>query len=109
MNHSRFSEEQIRAILAEFAGGRSSAEIARERGISRSLVYLWRKKYGGGGNGVGTAAKTVVGVSGMRLWQLEGENRQLRRIVADQALEIRGLKDLVAKQGNGGTGDGNRD
>jgi len=87
MRKARFTEEQIVAILKESEAGTPTAELVRRHGISRNTFYNWRKKYGG------------LDVSeAKRLKQLEAENRQLKRIVADQQLDIRALKDVVSKK-----------
>jgi putative transposase len=90
MKGARFSEEQIIAILKEAEGGGKVTEICRRHGISDATFYTWRSKYGG------------LEMSEMRrLRQLEEENRRLKVIVADQALDIRALKDVLAKNGYG--------
>jgi putative transposase len=87
MRKARYTEEQIVAILKESEGGTPTSELIRRHGISRNTFYNWRKKYGG------------LDVSeAKRLKQLEAENRQLKRIVADQQLDIRALKDVVSKK-----------
>jgi putative transposase len=91
MKQGRFSEEQIIGILKEAeAGGTKIAELCRRHGISDATFYNWRSKYGG------------LEVSELRrLRQLEDENRRLKSIVADQALDIRALKDVLAKNDYG--------
>ena len=90
MKRSRFSEEQIIGILKEAEGGSKVTELCRRHGISDATFYTWRSKYGG------------LEISEMRrLRQLEEENRRLKSIVADQALDIRALKDVLAKNGYG--------
>jgi putative transposase len=90
MKRARFSEEQIITILKEAEGGAKVAELCRRHAISDATFYTWRSKYGG------------LEVSEMRrLHQLEEENRRLKSIVADQALDIRALKDVLAKNGYG--------
>jgi len=87
MRKSRFSEEQIIAILAEGERGAVVRELCRRHGITETTFYRWRQKYGG------------MSVSeARRLKQLEEENARLKRIVADQALNLQVLKDLL---GNG--------
>ena len=88
MKQGRFSEEQIIAVLKEAEAGAKATELCRRHGISDAAFYTWRKKYGG------------LEVSEMRrLRQLEDENRRLKAIVADQALDLRALKDVLAKNG----------
>ena len=90
MRRARFSEEQIIGILKEAESGVKAAELCRRHGISDATFYVWRSKYGG------------LEVSEMRrLRQLEEENRRLKSIVADQALDLRVLKDVLAKNGYG--------
>jgi putative transposase len=90
MKQGRFSEEQIIAVLKEAEAGTKVAEVCRKHGISDATFYIWRSKYGG------------LEVSELRrLRQLEEENRRLKGIVADQALDIRALKDVLAKNGYG--------
>jgi putative transposase len=90
MKGSRFSEEQIIGVLKEAEAGAKVSELCRRHGISDATFYTWRSKYGG------------LEISEMRrLRQLEEENRRLKSIVADQALDIRALKDVLAKNGYG--------
>ena len=90
MKRARFSEEQIISILKEAEAGGKVTELCRRHGISDATFYTWRSKYGG------------LEISEMRrLRQLEEENRRLKSIVADQALDIRALKDVLSKNGYG--------
>lgn len=90
MKQGRFSEEQIIAVLKEAEAGAKVTELCRRHGISDATFYTWRSKYAG------------LEVSEMRrLRQLEEENRRLKAIVADQALHLRALKDVLAKNGYG--------
>lgn len=87
MKNSRFSEEQIIGILKQSETGVKTADLCRQHGISAATFYAWRGKYGG------------MDVSeSKRLKQLEEENAKLKRIVADQALDITMLKDLLGKK-----------
>jgi putative transposase len=90
MKRARFSEEQIIEVLKEAETGAKVSELCRRHGISDATFYTWRSKYGG------------LEISEMRrLRQLEDENRRLKSIVADQALDIRALKEVLAKNGYG--------
>lgn len=87
MKNSRFSEEQIIGILKQSEAGAKTSELCRQHGISTATLYGWRSKYGG-----------LEVSEAKRLKQLEEENAKLKRIVADQALDITMLKDLVGKK-----------
>jgi len=90
MKQGRFGEEQIIGVLKEAEGGVKVAELCRRHGISDATFYNWRSRYGG------------LEVSELRrLRQLEEENRRLKSIVADQALDIRALRDVLQKNGYG--------
>jgi len=86
MRSSRFTEEQIISALKEHAAGASTKELCRRLGIADETLYNWKRKYGG-----------MEVSEARRLKALEEENRQLKRIVADQALDNRILKDLLSK------------
>jgi len=87
MRKSRFTESQIVATLKELKAGVKAAELCRKRGISEATLYNWRAKYGG------------LEVSDLRrLRELEDENRRLKKIVADQVLNIEALK--IVAEGN---------
>lgn len=86
MRKSRFTEQQIIAILAEQERGRPTAEVCRTHGISQNTFYRWKAKYGG------------MDVSDARkLKQLEDENARLKRLLAEQMLDNTMLKDLLGK------------
>lgn len=87
MRKGRFSETQIVSILKELQAGAKAADLARTHGVSEATLYNWRTKYGG-----------LETSDLLRLKQLEDENRRLKRIVADQALNIDALK--VVAEGN---------
>ena len=83
----RFTEEQIIKVLQEGEAGRAVKDILREHGISQDTYYRWKRKYGG-----------LEVSDAKRLRELEEENRRLKQIVADQSLDLRALKDVVAKK-----------
>ena len=87
MQKSRFREEQIIGILQEVDAGATIREVSRRHGIAETMYYRWGTKYGG-----------MDVNEARRLKQVEEENRRLKRIVADQALNLQILKDLL---GNG--------
>ena len=84
---SRFTEEQIIGILGEAEAGAKVGELCRRHGISDATYYLWKNK---------DANMTVPEVK--RLKTLEAENSRLKRIVADQQLDIVALKDVLSKK-----------
>ena len=86
MKKSRFTEEQIVGILKQADAGMKTAELCRQRGIAEQTFYRWKAKYGG-----------MDVDDAKRLKQLEQENAQLKRIVADLNLDNVVLKDLVSK------------
>ncbi len=86
MKRRRFSEEQVVQILQELEGVKSVDEICREYNVARSTIYLWRKKYGG-------LDKPLL----KKLKQLEKENVRLKKIVAQQVLDLDSMKDLLGK------------
>ena len=87
MRKSKFSEEQIIAILKRVEAGQKISDACRAAGISEQTYHRWKAKYGG------------LDVSeAHRLKQLEEENRRLKQIVADLTLDNTILKDVVAKK-----------
>lgn len=84
----RYSEEQIIAILKEAAAGNARVgEVIRRHGVSPQTYYAWKAKYGG-----------MEVSEARRLKQLEEENRRLKRLVAQQAMDIQVLKEILGKE-----------
>jgi putative transposase len=86
MKARQYTEEQIIAVLREGEAGAKVADLCRKYGMSDATYYNWKAKYAG---------LTVSELK--RLKALEDENRRLKQIVADQALDIRALKELLSK------------
>lgn len=87
MKKTKFTEEQIIAVLKEQELGMKVVDICRKHGVSEQTFHNWKKKYGG---------LTVSELRRMR--ELEQENSRLKRLVADQALDIQILKDVNSKK-----------
>lgn len=87
MKKTRFTEAQILGILKEQEQGLKVADLCRKHGISDATFYNWKSKYAG------------MSVDELkRLKELEQENARLKKIVANQSLEIDIIKDLLSKK-----------
>jgi putative transposase len=87
MKRSRFSEEQIIAILKEHEAGMPTADVCRRHGISSATFYKYKSKFGG------------LDVSeARRLRALEDENAKLKKLLAEAMLDNAVLKDLTSKK-----------
>lgn len=82
----RYSEDQIIRILKEIESGTAVAEVCRKYNVAETTVYRWKTKYG-----------EMDQQQLRRLRELEAENQRLRKIVAQQSLDIDALKDLASK------------
>ena len=87
MRPSRFTEEQIIAILREQERGAATAEVCRKHGISSATFYKWKAKYGG-----------LEVSDARRLKALDDENRRLKKLLAEAMLDNAMLKDIAAKK-----------
>ena len=87
MKKSRFSEEQIIAVLKEQEAGMPTAEVCRRHGISSATFYKWKSKFGG-----------LEVSDARRLRTLEQENARLKKLLAEAMLDNVVLKDLASKK-----------
>ena len=87
MKGKRFTEEQIIKVLKQAEGGVAAKEICRLHGITQQTFYRWKAKFGG-----------MELNDAKKLKALELENSKLKRIIADQALDIVVLKDINSKK-----------
>ena len=86
MRGKRFSTEQIINILKEADAGLATTDLCRKHGISGATYYNWKAKYG-----------DMTVSDARRLKELEEQNRRLKKLVADQALDIQMLKEVCSK------------
>ena len=86
MKRSRFSEEQIIGILKEHQAGITATDLCRKHGISDATFYTWRKKYGG-----------MEVSEAKRLKALEEENAKLKRLLAEQMMDVATLREMLGK------------
>jgi putative transposase len=82
----QYTEEQIISVLKEGEAGAKVSDLCRKYGMSDATYYNWKAKYSG-----------MTASDLKRLKSLEAENRRLKQIVGEQALDIRALKDLLSK------------
>ena len=83
----RFTEEQIIKIIQEAQGGLTVKSVGRQYAIASVTYYRWKNKFDG-----------LTLSEAKRLKTLETENKQLKQLVAEQALAIVALKDVVSKK-----------
>jgi len=85
---SQFTEEQIIRALQEVDAGAKPAEVCRRLGVTETTFYRWKSRVGG------------MDVSdAKRLKELEVENARLTKLVAEQALDLEGVRSVLQKDG----------
>jgi putative transposase len=87
MKRSRFTTEQIIGVLKEHQAGIKVPDLVRKHGISGHTFYRWKAKYG-----------DMEVSEARRLKELKEENRRLKHMVADQALDIQALKAVLGQK-----------
>jgi putative transposase len=87
MKKQRFTEEQIISVLKEQEAGAKAADLCRKHGISEATFYNWKAKYGG-----------MEVSEAKRLKALEEENAKLKKLLAEQMLDVAALRELLAKK-----------
>lgn len=87
MKKQRHSEEQIITVLKEVQAGAKVDDVCRRHGISQPTYYKWKQRFGG-----------LEVSDAKRLRLLEEENRKLKKLVAEQALDAMVLKEILAKK-----------
>lgn len=87
MRKSTYTEEQIAFALKQAETGTTITEVCRKMGVSEQTFYRWKKRYGG-----------MVPSDVKKMRQLEEENRQLKKLVADLSLDKHMLQEVIAKK-----------
>jgi len=86
MKKGQYSVEKIISILQEAEPGVPAKEICRKHGVSENTFYRWKSKYGG-----------MTFSEARRLKELEDENARLKKLAANQALEIDAMKEVLSR------------
>ena len=87
MRKSRFTAEQIAHAVRQAESGTPVAEIVRHLGISQQTFFRWKRQY------IGMGVAEI-----QKLRQLEEENKKLKQLVADLALDKQMLQDVLSKK-----------
>ncbi len=87
MKKKRFTPEQIANILKEFDNGKTVLELTRTHGVSKASFYKWRERYGG-----------MNSDELKRMKLLEDENRRLKHMYAELALDLKLAKEIIEKK-----------
>lgn len=86
MKRSRFTEEQVIGILKEHQAGLGAKELCRKHGVSDATFYKWRAKFGG-----------MEVSDAKKLKALEAENAKLKKLLAEQMMDVSTLKEMLGK------------
>jgi putative transposase len=86
MKITRFSEEQIIGILKEHQAGLGAKDVCRKHGVSDATFYKWQSKYGG-----------MEVPDARKLKALEVENAKLKKLLAEQMMDVSTLKEMLGK------------
>ncbi|GAA4216546.1 putative transposase [Sagittula marina] len=86
MKRSRFTEEQIIGVLKEHQAGLGAKELCRKHGVSDATFYKWRAKFGG-----------MEVSDAKKLKALEAENAKLKKLLAEQMMDVSTLKEMLGK------------
>jgi putative transposase len=87
MKRTRFTEEQIIAVLREHESGAKAADVCRKHGVSQATFYKWKAKYGG-----------LEVSDARRLKALEDENAKLKKLLAETMLDNAMLRDVATRK-----------